>query len=160
MKEMVNLNFRWFMQTLLDRKDRMSMHSSLEVRVPFCDYRIAEYMYAVPWEYKDFNGKEKGLLRYAMEGILPEEVLWRKKSPYPKTFDPRYTQIVEQRLRDLLAEPEAPLFALVCRDAVEKIMAKDSVWPWYGQLMTRPQTLAYLLQLDFWLRHYGVNVRY
>ena len=160
MKEMVNLNFRWFMQTLLDRKDRMSMHSSLEVRVPFCDYRIAEYMYAVPWEYKDFRGKEKGLLRYAMEGILPEEVLWRKKSPYPKTFDPRYTQIVEQRLQSLLAEPDAPLFALVRRDAVENIMDEDSAWPWYGQLMTRPQTLAYLLQLDFWLRHYGVNMRY
>jgi len=158
MKEMVNLNFRWFMQTLLDRKDRMSMHSSLEVRVPFCDYRIAEYMYAVPWEYKDYKGKEKGLLRHAMEGILPEEVLWRKKSPYPKTFDPRYTQIVEQRLRDLLTKPDAPLFALVNRKTVEKMMNWDSPWPWYGQLMTKPQIFAYLLQIDFWLRHYQVQL--
>lgn len=84
MKEMVNLNFRWFMQTLLDRKDRMSMWSGLEVRVPFCDYRIAEYLYSVPWELKDYEGYEKGLLRRAMEDYLPHEVLWRKKSPYPK----------------------------------------------------------------------------
>ena len=93
MKEMMNLNFYWFMQTLLDRKDRMSMYSSLEVRVPFCDYRIAEYLYGVPCEYKDWQGREKGLLRHAVEGILPEKVLWRKKSPYPKTFDPKYRSV-------------------------------------------------------------------
>ena len=104
MKEMVNLNFRWFMQTLLDRKDRMSMHHSLEVRVPFCDYRIAEYLYGVPWEFKDYQGREKGLLRHAVAGLLPEKVLHRKKSPYPKTFDPRYEQLVTARLETLLQE--------------------------------------------------------
>ncbi|MGN1121392.1 MAG: asparagine synthase (glutamine-hydrolyzing), partial [Eubacteriales bacterium] len=83
MKQMTLLNNRWFMQTLLDRKDRMSMYNSLEVRVPFCDYRIAEYLYSVPWEFKDYRGYEKGLLREAARGLLPDEVLWRKKSPYP-----------------------------------------------------------------------------
>ena len=99
---MVNLNFRWFMQTLLDRKDRMSMYSGLEVRVPFCDWRIAEYLYAVPWKFKDHQRKEKGLLRTAMAGLLPDEVLWRKKSPYPKTWDPRYREMVSARLGNLL----------------------------------------------------------
>ena len=84
MKQMVNLNFRWFMQTLLDRKDRMSMYHSLEVRVPFCDYRIAEYLYGVPWEFKDYQGQEKGLLRRAVEGLLPEPVLHRKKESLPQ----------------------------------------------------------------------------
>ncbi len=158
MKQMVNLNFHWFMQTLLDRKDRMSMYCSLEVRVPFCDYRIAEYLYGVPWEFKDFRGKEKGLLRHAMEGLLPEEVLWRKKSPYPKTFDPKYEVLVRNRLEQLLSEKDAPLFTLVNREAVVQIMDGESSWPWYGQLMRRPQTMAYLLQLDFWLRHYRVDV--
>ena len=158
MKEMVNLNFRWFMQTLLDRKDRMSMYSSLEVRVPFCDYRIAEYLYAVPWEYKDYQGREKGLLRKAMEGLLPDSVLYRKKSPYPKTFDPRYADLVERRLRRLLDDPAAPLFALVDRNAVNRLMTEDAVWPWYGQLMGRPQTMAYLLQINFWLEHYKVHI--
>jgi len=101
MKEMVNLNFRYFMQTLLDRKDRMSMYHSLEVRVPFCDYRIAEYLYGVPWEFKDYQGREKGLLRHAVAGLLPEAVLYRKKSPYPKTFDPKYETIVTKRLEKL-----------------------------------------------------------
>ena len=156
MKEMVNLNFRWFMQTLLDRKDRMSMYSGLEVRVPFCDYRIAEYLYAVPGAYKDHQGHEKGLLRHAMEGVLPEEVLWRKKSPYPKTFDPRYTQLVSERLRGLLRE-DSPLFYLISREEAEKLLSSDSPWPWYGQLMKMPQTVAYLLQIDFWLKHYKIN---
>ncbi len=158
MKEMMNLNFRYFMQTLLDRKDRMSMYCGLEVRVPFCDYRIAEYLYRVPWEYKDYQGKEKGLLRYAMADILPEAVLWRKKSPYPKTFDPAYGEIVGQRLRALLADASAPLFALVRRESVEALFHADPKWPWYGQLMGVPQTMAYLLQIDFWLRHYQVSL--
>ena len=156
-KEMVNLNFRWFMQTLLDRKDRMSMYSSLEVRVPFCDYRIAEYLYGVPWEYKDYQGKEKGLLRCAMDGVLPNEVLWRKKSPYPKTFDPRYAQMVSDRLQAIMADSASPLFALVDRSAVESLSVSEPVWPWYGQLMRTPQTMAYLLQLDFWLREYRID---
>ena len=160
MKEMVNLNFRWFMQTLLDRKDRMSMYHSLEVRVPFCDYRIAEYLYGVPWEYKDYQGQEKGLLRHAMEGLLPEAVLHRKKSPYPKTFDPRYEQLVSQRLSELMADSGAPLWQLVSQDAVMKLLRSEMGRPWYGQLMRRPQTIAYLCQIDFWLRHYCVELCY
>lgn len=160
MKEMVNLNFRWFMQTLLDRKDRMSMYSGLEVRVPFCDYRIAEYLYGVPWEMKDYQGKEKGLLRTALADLLPQEILWRKKSPYPKTFDPRYTELVSARLRQVLDDIHAPLFHLVDRGQVRRLMEQESEWPWYGQLMRGPQTMAYLLQVDFWLRHYNIQLLY
>ena len=159
MKEMVNLNFRWFMQTLLDRKDRMSMYSSLEVRVPFCDWRIAEYLYAVPWAYKDHQGREKGLLRYAMAGLLPPEILLRKKSPYPKTWDPRYTELVTARLRRLLKEKDAPIFHLVRREALEGLLEGGSGRPWYGQLMTGPQTIAYMLQVDMCLKN-GVNLTF
>lgn len=158
MKQMVNLNFRYFMQTLLDRKDRMSMYCSLEVRVPFCDYRIAEYLYGVPWEYKDWQRKEKGLLRCALDGILPQEVLWRKKSPYPKTFDPRYGEVVAMRLRKLLEDPHAPLFSLVDPTAILRLFEGEPSWPWYGQLMGTPQTMAYMLQLDFWLRRYNPEI--
>ena len=156
MKEMVNLNFRWFMQTLLDRKDRMSMYHGLEVRVPFCDYRIAEYLYGVPWDMKDYRGREKGLLRHAMEGLLPDKVLYRKKSPYPKTFDPAYEEMVSNRLQQLLERP-SPIWHLIRKEAAVKLMTSESSWPWYGQLMRRPQTIAYLLQLDFWLQHNHVE---
>ena len=156
MKEMVNLNFRCFMQTLLDRKDRMSMYHSLEVRVPFCDYRIAEYLYGVPWEMKDYQGQEKGLLRHAVAGMLPEAVLHRKKSPYPKTFDPRYEQLMASRLRRVMADDQAPLWHLVKKEALQELLTGENQWPWYGQLMRRPQTMAYFCQLDFWLRHYQV----
>ncbi len=158
MKEMVNLNYRWFMQTLLDRKDRMSMYHSLEVRVPFCDYRIAEYLYTVPWEYKDYRGKEKGLLRQAMTGILPEEVLWRKKSPYPKTYDPRYLELVSERLMDLLSQKDAPIFQFVDKAALQSLLVSENSWPWYGQLMKLPQTIAYILQINAWLEIYGVDL--
>lgn len=158
MKQMVNLNQQWFMQTLLDRKDRMSMYCGLEVRVPFCDYRIAEYMYAVPWEYKDYQNREKGLLRYAMEGILPKEVLYRKKSPYPKTYDPHYLELVQCRLRQILEEQDAPIYAIVKKEALEELLTAEYAWPWYGQLMRVPQTIAYMLQLNSWLKMYKVQI--
>lgn len=155
-KEMVNLNVRWFMQTLLDRKDRMSMYHGLEVRVPFCDYRIAEYLYSVPWEMKEYQGREKGLLRHAMEGLLPEQILNRKKSPYPKTFDPVYEKIVSEHFRELLKK-DTPLWHLIRKEEAEKLTDQEFTWPWYGQLMGRPQTIAYFLQLDFWLNYYQIE---
>ena len=158
MKEMVNLNFRWFMQTLLDRKDRMSMYHGLEVRVPFCDHRIAEYLYGVPWKYKDYNSTEKGLLRYAMSGLLPNEILWRKKSPYPKTHDPRYQQLVMKQLEALMQDHNAPLFCLIDKNALVELLKGESAWPWYGQLMRMPQTIAYMLQLNIWLEKYQVRI--
>lgn len=158
MKEMMVLNLRWFMQTLLDRKDRMSMHNGLEVRVPFCDYRIAEYMYSVPWKYKEYNGQEKGLLRYAMAQHLPDKVLYRKKSPYPKTYDPRYVDIITNRYVALLNSRNAPIFAMVNKGSLASLMDADFKWPWYGQLMKRPQTMAYMLQVNYWLEHNGIDI--
>ncbi len=158
MKEMMVLNLRWFMQTLLDRKDRMSMYNSLEVRVPFCDYRIAEYLYAVPWEFKDYNGKEKGLLRYAMSEYLPESVLYRKKSPYPKTYDPHYMELIQQRFTDMLNTKNAPIFEIARKESLLSLLNDDFHWPWYGQLMKAPQTMAYMLQVNCWLDRYCVDI--
>ena len=162
MKEMLYLNFTWFMQTLLDRKDRMSMYSGLEVRVPFCDHRIVEYVYNIPWEMKSADGREKGLLRRAAQGLLPDDVLWRKKSPYPKTHNPAYLRTVKELLSNLYAEPNEPLFDIVGRDRIRELLASeqdDTGATWYGQLMTLPQTMAYFIQLGYWLKKYRVSVR-
>ena len=157
-KELVNLNQRWFMQTLSERNDRMCMQCGLEVRVPFCDYRIAEYMYGVPWAFKDYKGREKGLLRHAMAGILPDRILKRKKSPYPKTHDPAYTNAVSKQMQELLSQKDEPIFQLVDRMALEQLLVREFSTPWYGQLMRRPQTMAYMLQINFWLKHYKVDI--
>ena len=134
------------------------MYHGLEVRVPFCDHRIAEYLYGVPWGYKDFGGKEKGLLRHAMEGVLPKEVLWRKKSPYPKTYDPRYLELVSSLLRELLEDSSAPVWQVANPKKVEQLLTSEYAWPWYGQLMKVPQTIAYFLQLNTWLKKYEISV--
>lgn len=134
------------------------MYCSLEVRVPFCDWRIAEYMYSVPWSYKDHQGYEKGLLRYAMRGYLPEEILWRKKSPYPKTHDPRYGEMVSDLLDQVLRDPTSPIFQIVDRGALTGLLQEENPWPWYGQLMKKPQTIAYMLQINFWLKQYKISV--
>ena len=158
MREMTQLNFDWFMQTLLDRKDRMSMYSGLEVRVPFCDYRIAEYLYNVPWEYKDYQGREKGLLREAMKEWLPETVLWRKKSPYPKTHNPAFLDAVTQKLSVIMEEKNNILFEIVKREQLEKLLKHEDYVQWYGQLMNLPQTIAFFIQLDYWLKHFKIKL--
>lgn len=158
MKELVNLNFEWFMQTLLDRNDRMCAAHNLDVRVPFCDYRIAEYLYCVPWDFKDYGNREKGLLRYAMRGLLPDEVLYRKKSPYPKTFDPRYLEIVSNELERVISDSTSPLLQIVRKDALLNLLITEFSWPWYGQLMKLPQTIAYMLQINRWLSLYNISV--
>ena len=159
MREMTQLNFHWFMQTLLDRKDRMSMYSGLEVRVPFCDYRIAEYLYNVPWEYKDYKGREKGLLREAMKEWLPEKVLWRKKSPYPKTHNPEFLAGVTEKLRSVLDSGGERLTQLVKREELEKLLRHEDNVQWYGQLMNLPQTIAYFIQLNYWLERFGIKLK-
>lgn len=158
-KQLVNLNFRHFMQTLIDRGDRMAAGCDLEIRMPFCDHRIADYLYGVPWHMKDHRGQEKGLLRRSMEGVLPQSVLYRKKSPFPKTYDPGYLQTVSEMLKSLLGQKDAPIFQLVRKEALEDLLHQDFAWPWYGQLMRRPQTIVYMLQINFWLEHYSVRIR-
>lgn len=158
MKEMMKLNLDWFMQTLLDRKDRMSMHNGLEVRVPFCDYRITEYLYSVPWEYKEYQNFEKGLLRKAMEDVLPPEILWRKKSPYPKTHNPKYLEIVSNMLSEIINNDSSPLLLFIKKEELEKLLITDYTEPWYGQLMTTPQTIAYFIQINYWLEKYKIKI--
>lgn len=159
MREMFMLNFYWFMQCLLDRKDRMSMECGLEVRVPFCDYRVVEYAYNMPWELKALGGREKGIVRKAFEGILPEEICYRKKSPYPKTHNPLYMKLVSERVKNILKKNNA-LTELLSKSGIEEIISNpESIpSPWYGQLMRAPQILAYIVQLDAWFEHFGVEI--
>ncbi|SDL06427.1 asparagine synthase (glutamine-hydrolysing) [Natronincola ferrireducens] len=162
MRELFYLNLKWFMVTLLNRKDRMSMASNLEVRVPFADYRIVEYLWNVPWEMKYYQNKEKGLLRKALQDILPKEVLERKKSPYPKTHHPAYRRMVQQIMKEILQNPTSPLLELIdVTTAMELVeTGGDSLKkPWFGQLMTGPQLLAYLIQINTWMKEYHVTVK-
>lgn len=160
-REIAYLNLKWFMQTLLDRMDRTSMHAGLEARVPFADHRIIEYAWNVPWEMKNHEGIVKGLLRAAGREYLPEEVLYRKKSPYPKTYDPAYEGLVRQHMLEILADRNAPLNMLIDAEKVKKYMEHPSDYarPFYGQLMAGPQLLAYLLQVNYWLLRYGVRIQ-
>lgn len=159
MREMFLLNLNWFMQTLLIRKDVMSMESSLEVRVPFCDYRIVEYAYNMPWSIKSYNNREKGILRKAFEDELPDIITWRKKSPYPKTFNPVYYNRVKEMVEHVLSDKTCPLYEMLNLKGVQAIIDNpDSLSePWYGQLMKGVQVLAYIVQIYVWIKKYNVE---
>ncbi len=157
-RKITYLTINWFMQTLLERGDRMGMYNGLEIRVPFCDFRLAEYMWNVPWELKALNGREKGLLRYVCKDILPEEIVNRKKSPYPKTHNPTYLAKVKSMLSEIMSNPNSPINSLLNRQYILEILETDGKAfsrPWFGQLMTGPQLIAYLCQVNMWLERYN-----
>lgn len=160
-RELFYLNIKWFMVNLLNRKDRMSMSNSLEVRVPFADYRLIEYAFNLPDEYLFYEGREKGLLRKCLQGILPDDIIYRKKSPFPKTHHPVYTDLVCKMLDDLLRAPSHPIFELIDRNFAQKLVdTKGAAYtrPWYGQLMTGPQLIAFIVQFGLWLDNYKVQL--
>ena len=150
-----HLSVGYFMTSLLQRKDRMSMASGVEVRVPFADHRIYEFIYNVPWEIKFENGVEKALLRNSMSGYLPSEILWRKKSPYPKTHNPEYTKAVLSLL-DSRLKKGTYLKEYLDKDKLYSVLSGKSTW--FGQLMGAPQLVAWLIQLDIWIEKYNVNL--
>jgi len=158
-REVAYLNIQWFMQTLLTRMDRASMYSGLEARVPFADPRIVEYVWNVPWEMKCRNGVVKGLLRDAFKGLLPPELLERKKSPYPKTYNPNYTRILGERLTRIIEE-SSPIARLLDVKKVRAFISANQELgkPWFGQLMAGPQMMAYLIQTDYWMRKSDVRL--
>lgn len=160
-KEISYLNMNWFMETLLERKDRMTMASGLEARVPFGDHRLVSYLYCVPWEYKYHNQEVKGLLKDVAAGILPEEVLRRKKCPYPKTYDPDYEKALKEELTRLLLKKEEPIGWLLDKKTVLSMLKQPSDYgrPWFGQLMAAPQMYAYFIQINTWLKEYKVSYR-
>ena len=160
MRHIFRLNFDWFMQTLLVRKDTMSMAYGLEMRVPFADERLVEYAYNLPWELKNLDGREKGILRAAFEDLLTPGVAWRKKSPYSKTFHPAYFRRVLELYRQRLERPGGALPQLVDIEAL-KVLAADPTGlkePWYGQLMRTPQVFAWLVMLDVWMEQFHVEL--
>ena len=159
-REIAYLNLKWFMVTLLDRMERCSMSAGMEARVPFADHRIVEYLWNVPWEMKCPNGVVKGLLREAGRGLLPDEILFRRKSPYPKTYNPDYEKLLGNRLLTVLSDPNAPIHPLVDCGKIKAALSASSDYgkPWYGQLMAGPQQIAYLLQINYWLKTYRVEL--
>jgi len=155
------LTLNWFMQTLLERSDRMAMYNGVELRVPFCEYKLAEYVWNIPWELKSLNGREKGLLRYVMKDYLPAQIIDRKKSPYPKTCNPTYLEKVKKMLTLIINNSESPINKILNRDYIIEIIKTDGksfTRPWFGQLMTGPQLIAYLVQLNMWLEHYNPEI--
>jgi asparagine synthase (glutamine-hydrolysing) len=160
LREIFYLSLTRWMPTLLERKDRMSMAFGLEVRVPYCDHRIVEYMWNVPWHMKYDGTREKSLLRHALSGKLPHDVLWRKKSPYPKTYNPEYVKMVRNWAADILQEKDNALREIFDLKTVKNILDSDADMklPWFGQLMAVPQFFAYIIQLDCWFKKYSVKL--
>jgi asparagine synthase (glutamine-hydrolysing) len=160
-REMFRLNMDWFMQTLLIRSDRMASYNGLEVRVPYCDHRLVEYAYNIPWHYKSLYGREKGILREAFKDILPYEIVNRKKSPYPKTFNPEFMTYVTEEVKRIIEDKSNPVNNLVNGKFLSELINSGAGLsePWYGQLMRLPQIYAYVIQLDYFLKIFKPEIQ-
>lgn len=161
-REISYLSITRFLPTLLDRKDRMSMGSGLEVRVPFCDHRIVDYVFNIPWDVKTAGGDVKGILRRAMRGYLPDDALYRKKSPYPSNPNPAYLAAVRAMALDVVNDKTSPLLDLIDEKAVRQL-AEDSHHPtehrpWFGQIMGTAQMFHYLVEVNAWMKKWNVQL--
>ena len=159
-REIAYLNQKWFMQTLLDRMDRSSMYNGLEARVPFADHRLIEYVWNVPWDMKTRNGVVKSLLRECGVGYMPDEVLFRKKSPYPKIYDKNYENLLASMVMEIMDDTTSPVLQFLDRKKVETFIQSPSDYgkPWYGQLMAGPQMLAYVVQVNYWMKKWNIQI--
>ena len=147
------------MTTLLERKDRMTMRAGIEARVPFADTKLIEYLWNTPWEYKYHNNQEKGILRDAFKDLLPESITNRKKNPYPKTHNPVYRDLITQMLKKRLKNKNSILYKIFDEQKLKQLIetkGESMKEPWFGQLMTGPQLLAFLYQIDVWAKEYKI----
>ena len=117
-------------------------------------------MWNVPWEYKCPNGVTKGLLRDSVSHLLPHEIAYRKKSPYPKTYDPAYEEILKQRVRDIINNTNSPIYPIINKAEIKRLTEEDSDYgkPWFGQLMAKPQLFAYIIQVNYWLDKFSLTL--
>ncbi|HBQ87182.1 MAG TPA: asparagine synthase (glutamine-hydrolyzing) [Syntrophomonas sp.] len=161
MRQLFYLNITRFMPTLLERKDRMSMACSLEVRVPFGDRDLVQYVWNLPWKIKNCDGLSKGILRRALKGILPDDLLLRPKNPYPRTHNPAYAETIRIKLSKVLKDPSSPLLSLINVPLLRSYLDSNTNYfsrPWFGQLMGDTQYMAYLLQVNWWLEQYQIDI--
>ena len=158
-REISYLNINWFMYSLGARSERISRNCGLNIRMPFCDYKLFEYVWNIPWDFKAYGGREKGLLRKCFAVDLPEEIVFRKKSPYPKTHNPVFEKLVKEKLYNILSCDNRKIFELINKEYILKLMNENSDYskPWFGQLMALPQLYAYLIQIDYWLEDYKIE---
>ena len=158
-KKLFYINMTHFMTTLLDRKDRMTMGATIEARVPFADTKLIEYLWNLPFNYKYKEGCEKHLLRVAFKDIIPDEVLYRKKNPYPKTHHPYFLNEVKRLLKERLKKGN--LDKIFNIDEINKLLEDNNDYdiPWFGQLMTKPQLISYLYQFDLWIEKYNIEIK-
>ena len=161
LRTLQRLCFEFFMPNLQERAQRMCDGAGLEVLTPLCDERLVQYVYNVPWPMKFMGGQEKGLFRHAVADLLPDRLLWRTKSPYPKTCSPEFSGLLRRMALRLADDGDAPIFALIDRAKLKKLAQgplNPVDTPWFGQLMAGPQLLGYLWQVNSWLRDRNVNI--
>ena len=166
-KEINYLTIKFFMNTLIERTDRMSMSNSLEVRVPYADHRIFEYVYNVDAKLKlglrNNNSTicEKYILKQAFKNDIPTDITNRKKSPFPKTYSKKYLQMLEEKLIEILNNPKSRIHEILNTKYIKKLIETHGIElkeNLFGQLMTYPQTLAFIIQIDFWLTTYNIEI--
>lgn len=157
-RELVYLTLTWFMPTLIERTDRMSMYKNITVRIPYADYRIVEFLWNLPWEIK-CNKTPKSLLREAFADLLPEEVINRKKSPFPKTYNPLYEEMLIKEFKKILENENSPILNIINKEKALDLLEqpKNYTKPWFGQLMAAPQLIAFYIQTNYWLEKYNIK---
>jgi asparagine synthase (glutamine-hydrolysing) len=159
-REIAFINFSFNMPNVLERCDRMASAAGLIMLLPFCDYKLMQYVYNIPGEINSVDDIERGILRRAMKGYIPNEILYRTKNPYPKAYTPSFTFAVKDILTGILNEPGSPLYALMDMGQLTILLDNPDInrSPSNGFMMGNTQLMAHLIQIDMWFKEYNVSI--
>lgn len=155
MRELSHLTLTRLLPLLLERAERMSSAAPVELRVPFLDHRLVEYVYNVPWSMKSFDGREKSLLRAAATGLVPRSVIDRRKAPFPATQDTGYETWLRDELGRLARRDDSPVAPLLNLERVRAVAAEPAGATSSNETRS---TIELVLRLDEWLTTYGVEL--
>jgi len=158
LRDIYYLNTQWFMQTLIERTQRISKYLNIIPRMPYANAELVQYVYNIPWYIKTKDNVTKYTLRKAFENTVPKEIVYRKKSPFPKTYNPKYTEELLKIFRKDVLNKNSALYPLLNIEIVNNI-EKEHTKPWFGQLMQGPQQLAYLIQINYWIEKYNISIK-
>ncbi|HSR24097.1 MAG TPA: asparagine synthase-related protein, partial [Candidatus Eisenbacteria bacterium] len=107
------LHLTRYSPVLLERQDRMSAAAGVDVRMPFGDHRLIEYVFNVPEDIRLFDGgRSKSVLRAAVADLLPREILERPSSQHPVPRGDAYDDVIAEEFRALAGQRSAPIMEI------------------------------------------------
>ena len=138
----------WLPDDLLVKADKMTMANSVELRVPFLDHKVLEFAASLPTEYKLKGLTTKYILKRALDGRVPEQVIKRKKAGFPVPLQSWFSGELKDFSRDVLLDSRTLARGYFRKTAIERLLQQAENDRIYGK------EIFSLIVLELWHREF------